>query len=246
MKSTFFVFASFFALHGVVADPIKIALTFDDGFDHHLTLIAPMLEKYGYRGAFNIVTDNMGRIEDRLTWDEVRKLKKRGHDIFSHSRTHVNLARLYEDGLVDKVLSEIIGSSAAISREIGESPKVFCFPFNAGEGVYDMVRAAGMVPMQVTRVNFGDGTWTNGNADIGAHIKALYASGAKADALMIHGVGKKTGAWRPFVDAAHFEQFLKDLKGLEKSGTIKVVPYMEISEIVAPDSPIPVKVIFDI
>ena len=126
-------------------------------------------------------------------------------------------------------------SAEKIKAETGEMPKVFCFPFNSARHVCGMVREAGMIPMQAKRVNFGDGTWKGGNADVNAHIDRLVASGAKADALMIHGIGKETGAHRPFKDVAHFERFLEELGERESKGDIKVVPYMEIAEEVAPD-----------
>lgn len=91
-----------------------------------------------------------------------------------------------------------------------------------------------MIPMQAKRVNFGDGTWKGGKADIDAHIDRLIAEGRKADALMIHGVGRDSGAHRPFKDAAHFERFLQSLKAREAAGDIIVVPYMELAELVAP------------
>ena len=216
--------------------PVKIALTFDDGFAHHLTLVAPLLEKYGYTGAFSIVTDSIGVREGRLTWDEVRELKARGHDIFSHSCTHPNLSKLMREGNIAEVRHQIFDSCAKIKEETGSAAKVFCFPFNAERHVTGIVREAGMVPMQAKRVNFGDGTWKGGKADIDAHIDRLIAEGRKADALMIHGVGRETGAHRPFKDAAHFERFLQSLKTREEAGDIKVVPYMEIAEDVAPDN----------
>lgn len=229
----------------VMAEPIRIALTFDDGFSHHFTLIAPLLEEYGYRGAFSVVTENIGRLDGRLAWRDLREMKRRGHDIFSHGCTHLNLARLCGEGRGRDVAREIVESAAIIKHELGESPKVFCFPFNAGDGVCVMVREAGMIPMQTNRFNFGAGTFPGGDADLGAHLTRLKASGAAADALMIHGVGHDSGAWRPFEDIGHFRRFLEEIKDREKAGEIKVVPYLEIAESVAPDARSPVKVIFD-
>ena len=91
-------------------------------------------------------------------------------------------------------------------------------------------------PNGTKMLNFGDGTWKGGKADIDTHIDRLVVEGRKADALMIHGVGKETGAHRPFKDAAHFERFLQALKAREEAGDVKVVPYMEIAEDVAPDN----------
>ena len=245
MKRVFFALLSLLSAEAVIAEPIKVALTFDDGYDHHLTLVAPLLEKYGYRGAFNIVSENIGNLAGRLSWDGVRELKRRGHAVYNHSCTHANLERLIEAGRTNEAKREIEAASASIARELGEAPKVFCFPYNAAEGVCALVRAAGMLPMQANRVNFGEGTEPGGEVSLAGHIESLMACGAKADALMVHGVGAASGAWRPFVDAAHFERFLQELKSFEEKGAIRVVQYAEIAETVAPDVPRPVKVIFD-
>ncbi len=215
--------------------PVKIALTFDDGFKHHLTVVVPLLESHGYKGAFSVITDVVGNEEGRMDWGEVRELKKRGHDIFSHSCSHPNLSKLCREHNQEEAKRQIEESAAKIKEETGEYPKVFCFPFNAERHVCQLVRDAGMIPMQAKRVNFGDGTWPGGKADINAHIDSLIARGVKADALMIHGIGRSSGAHRPFKDEKHFARFLDELAEREAKGDIKIVPYMEIADAVAPD-----------
>ena len=136
MKRVFFALLSLLSAEAVIAEPIKLALTFDDGYDHHLTLVAPLLEKYGYSGAFNIVAENIGNLAGRLSWDGVRELKRRGHAVYNHSCTHANLERLIEAGRTNEAKREIEAASESIARELGEAPKVFCFPYNAAEGVF--------------------------------------------------------------------------------------------------------------
>ena len=40
-----------------------------------------MLEERGWRGTFNIVTDWIGKNEKFLTWEDVRELIRRGHEV---------------------------------------------------------------------------------------------------------------------------------------------------------------------
>ena len=177
-------------LNVILLAVLKLALTFDDGFVNHLTEVAPLLEKYQMPGAFSVITDVVDAPPPtRMNWNEVRKLHTRGFEIFSHSSSHPNLPRLARAHEAEKVRYEITNSYARIAAEVGAPPKVFCLPFNAtNSAVNQMIREAGMIPMQAKRVNFGDGTFSGGKADINAHIDKLLAEGKTADALMIHGI----------------------------------------------------------
>lgn len=61
-----------------------LCLTFDDNIRDHLLVAAPELEKRGWKGVFAIVTDWIGK-ENKLNWDEVRELVRRGHEIAVHT-----------------------------------------------------------------------------------------------------------------------------------------------------------------
>ncbi|MBS1549841.1 MAG: polysaccharide deacetylase family protein [Bacteroidetes bacterium] len=101
-------------------DEVLIAFTFDDGFEECYTVIAPLLEKYGVRGAFFI---NSNYIESStayqqefnkriatytkkpMNWQQVIDLHQRGHLIGSHNLDHSNFAEL--DGKeIERQLSE--------------------------------------------------------------------------------------------------------------------------------------------
>ena len=78
------------------AAPLRVALTFDDSLKDHLLVAAPMLEERGWRGTFCIVTDWIGRDDSRLSWDDVRELVRRGHEIATHTASHRDLLTLLE------------------------------------------------------------------------------------------------------------------------------------------------------
>jgi peptidoglycan/xylan/chitin deacetylase (PgdA/CDA1 family) len=90
-------------------DELQIAFTFDDGYEECYTVIAPLLEKYGCRGAFFINANYIDSSEayqtefnkrvansskNPMTWHQVIDLHKRGHLIGSHNLDHSNFAEL--------------------------------------------------------------------------------------------------------------------------------------------------------
>jgi peptidoglycan/xylan/chitin deacetylase (PgdA/CDA1 family) len=71
------------------ADPntTPVFLTFDDGGVGALRETAPLLESYGWRGHFFIVSGLVGKI-GFLDPEGIRELHRRGHLVGSHSCTH--------------------------------------------------------------------------------------------------------------------------------------------------------------
>jgi peptidoglycan/xylan/chitin deacetylase (PgdA/CDA1 family) len=64
-----------------------VDFTFDDGGESFLTIIAPILEKYGFWGKFYISTNFIGT-KGFLNTEQIIELHTRGHIIGSHSHTH--------------------------------------------------------------------------------------------------------------------------------------------------------------
>lgn len=64
-----------------------VDFTFDDGGVSFLTLAAPILEKYGFRGKFYISTDYIGS-KGFLDASQIKVLRSRGHTVGSHSHSH--------------------------------------------------------------------------------------------------------------------------------------------------------------
>ena len=92
-------------------------LTFDDGGVSALTVVAGMLEEYGWRGHFFVTTGRVGT-PGFLTRAQVRELRGRGHVVGSHSHTHPQrMARCAEGELLDEwrrstgFLSDLLGEA---------------------------------------------------------------------------------------------------------------------------------------
>ena len=138
------------------ADPVKkpiprglVLMTFDDSTIDHYTVAAPVLEKYGGKGIFftTEMANPMGGgpgFEDKslfMTWEQIRDLHDRGHEIANHSWHHpVNLYSQDDEA----ILEEIRG----IDRRCEEYgiPKPITFGYPGGgctRHMEDILRAEG-------------------------------------------------------------------------------------------------------
>ncbi|MDX5436069.1 MAG: polysaccharide deacetylase family protein, partial [Pontibacter sp.] len=76
--------------------PKPIILTFDDTNLTQYEIAAPELEKYGFKGAFFIMTVSLGRPR-YMNKAQVKELAERGHTIGNHTWDHQNVKK-YEAG----------------------------------------------------------------------------------------------------------------------------------------------------
>ena len=68
-------------------DKNQVALTFDDGGESFHSIIAPILEKQGFKGYFFITTGFIGR-QGFMNKEQIIDLYNQGHYIGAHSHTH--------------------------------------------------------------------------------------------------------------------------------------------------------------
>lgn len=115
----------------------SLAITFDDGYRGNATIAAPILERHDQRACFFVTTQFIGTdhvpwwdAERKIrvpwmTWDQVRSLRKKGHEIGSHTETHPDLGVIGKD----EARREIGGGSARLDAELGEHSGLFAYPF---------------------------------------------------------------------------------------------------------------------
>ncbi len=207
----------------VAAAPLRVALTFDDSLKDHLLVAAPMLEERGWRGTFCIVTDWVGKGDSHLTWDDVRELVRRGHEIATHTKSHRNLVSLLENGQEAEVRREILESADKMASETGFAPRFMFSPFvSQNETTARICRDLGLRQAEVPRYNFG-----SNNCDRAATvIKELRQKGAVRADILHHGVSQADhGGWCSFVDRESFRKHLDALAELECRGEIVVTDY---------------------
>jgi len=138
-------------LKTVSAPTLTVSLTFDDAHKSHLTEVAPLLEERGFRGLFCVPSDWVGR-KNKMDWDDLRELKRRGHEVVPHGASHSNLVTLLRRGEAERVRVDLRRAREAFSRELGEVPRLFCLPFNAcDDRLAEMIRAEGMEPVTTLR-----------------------------------------------------------------------------------------------
>jgi hypothetical protein len=121
---------------GIEISP-SLTITFDDGYRGNATTAAPILERHGLRGCFFVTTQFIGtnyvpwwdrdlNIETMwMTWDQVRALRDAGHEIGSHTETHVDLGTVG----CDEARREIQGANERLKKELGLSLGLFAYPF---------------------------------------------------------------------------------------------------------------------
>ena len=109
-----------------------ISYTFDDGLAEHYTLVAPQLEKRGFRGTFWICGSNINKdnrnITDttRMTWPQLKEMSDKGHEISNHGWAHKNFARFP----IEEIKEDILKNDSAIFANTGVMPRTFCYPNN--------------------------------------------------------------------------------------------------------------------
>lgn len=190
-----------------------VCLTFDDGCKDHLTVAAPLLKKYGYKGTFYIIINRVKPQENKkkLIWPEIKQLADAGHEIGNHSMKHYQLKKAKSRKDLEY---EIIAPLAIFKEKIGITPETFCYPGNSKTP--EAIKLAESVHVGSTkgrRYFYGSekfslktqGKWLDNAIKKGEEHQA-----------MIHGIVPGGGGWRPFKNAAVFEGILKNLKQRDK------------------------------
>jgi peptidoglycan/xylan/chitin deacetylase (PgdA/CDA1 family) len=124
----------------------NVVFTFDDGYASFMDA-AEVLEMYGYRGVFFIVTSRIG-MPGYLSQDKIKALRKRGHIIGSHSVNHQarniisnEAASRYEWSGSKKILEQILGEEICLAAIPGGfySNKLFSMIAQCGyQGIFTL------------------------------------------------------------------------------------------------------------
>lgn len=128
------------ALLDLPDDGDAVAITFDDGIGNVGREAAPVLEDHGLSATVFVVSDHVGGRNDwggtrvpgipdlpLMDWDDLGRLRERGHQIGAHTRTHPALPGLPGDRLEE----ELAGCARRIDERLGSRPPVFAYPYGA-------------------------------------------------------------------------------------------------------------------
>jgi peptidoglycan/xylan/chitin deacetylase (PgdA/CDA1 family) len=120
------------------ADDRKSAFTFtfDDGFSCHYDYVRPVLDSFGFKGTFFVitgsVTDDLPGIWRYGTWKQFQAMSLEGHEIGSHTVTHPDLTTLPTGDIktAGTLLYELYNSKTTIEQKIpGQKCITLDYPF---------------------------------------------------------------------------------------------------------------------
>jgi peptidoglycan/xylan/chitin deacetylase (PgdA/CDA1 family) len=125
-----------------------VGLTFDDGYTDFLDQAVPVLDRHGMTGTLYVVAGRLGGSNgwddgprlDLLDADGVRAVAAAGHEVGSHTLTHVRLA-----GTDPREVTRQVTDSRRILEDVLQAEvRGFCYPWgDFDEAAAEAVRAAG-------------------------------------------------------------------------------------------------------
>lgn len=101
-----------------------IMLSFDDTRKEHFNIVAQILEKYGYKGTFFIMTVAIGK-KNYMTRSEIKMLSNRGHCIGHHTWDHQDLRKLP----IKEWNTQIDKPKKKLEEIIGKEVQYLAYPF---------------------------------------------------------------------------------------------------------------------
>lgn len=111
------------------------SLSFDDGFQNQIDVIAPILNQYGLKATFFVIpsalSDKASTGARYGSWDEFKALSDQGHEIGSHTMTHPRLSQMEmgspsEEG---SALYELWQSKLSIEQHLGKPVLSIAYPY---------------------------------------------------------------------------------------------------------------------
>lgn len=115
------------ALDGRFSLPERpVAITFDDGWREQYAVAFPLLQRYGMRATFFVISSYIG-CPRFMTWEELAQLRDAGMEIASHGRRHLDLSRASDED----AWTEITRSKETIERQLGIPVASFAYPYGA-------------------------------------------------------------------------------------------------------------------
>jgi peptidoglycan/xylan/chitin deacetylase (PgdA/CDA1 family) len=106
-----------------------VLITFDDSRVEHSLIAAPVMEKYGFRGTFFIMTITYNK-KNYMTTDQIAQLAKSGHTIGLHSWDHSMVTKYKEAADWQK---QVVGPKKKLEGIVGKAVEYWAYP----NGVYD-------------------------------------------------------------------------------------------------------------
>jgi len=114
-------------IHGVsnASCAADVHLTFDDAHSSQFRFGFPLLQKYRLTALFFAISGWVGRSPEYMNWQQLRELSEAGHQVQSHSLSHVQLTRCGDTELAN----EVTRSKNEIQQKLGTAVTSISIPF---------------------------------------------------------------------------------------------------------------------
>lgn len=149
-----------------------VCITFDDGYLDSYTIVYPLMKEYGFPWTLFLITDDVGKPYNRMTWDQLREMAN-NHTvtIANHTLSHPKLHNLATRAEKEK---EIVEANKALKYQLGIDNVWLAYPYgDYDDEVIDICKKAG-IKMAVTtdagRVHVGSFPYDLKRAYIGNDI----------------------------------------------------------------------------
>ncbi|MFZ3062226.1 MAG: polysaccharide deacetylase family protein [Actinomycetota bacterium] len=116
----------------------SMVITFDDGYEDNYFYAEPVLRKYGFKATIFVVVNGVGGTNfwdegsraprlRMLSWQEIKRLQKRGVDIESHTLNHRHtIMTLMTE---EELRREILGSRVILEEKLGRPVRFLSYPY---------------------------------------------------------------------------------------------------------------------
>ena len=134
-----------------------VCITFDDGYLDSYTIVYPMMKEFGYPWTLFLITDDVGKSYNRMTWEQLKEMADSGAvTIANHTLSHPKLHTLPTRAEKE---NEIIGANKALKYHLGIDNLWFAYPYgDYDDEVIDICKKAGIklaVTTDAGRVHVG-------------------------------------------------------------------------------------------
>jgi peptidoglycan/xylan/chitin deacetylase (PgdA/CDA1 family) len=106
-----------------------VCIVFDDGWKNQYTNALPILDQYGFKATFAVITGYADKYKGYMDWNEIITLAKEGHDIESHTVNHPVLTKLDADQI-----NYQLKQSQQDLLKYGINAQLFVYPEGEGAG----------------------------------------------------------------------------------------------------------------
>lgn len=110
---------------GTALPPKPIMLTFDDTDGDQYNIARPELLKYGFKGVYFIVFNNINKNKHYMTRPQIRQLSDEGNVIACHTLTHANFKKFKGNDWT----REMIVPTQKLEKLTGKPVKYFAYPY---------------------------------------------------------------------------------------------------------------------